>query len=328
VSRGAAGSALPSRDAIVATAQESIARGSQSFAAASRLFDRRTRERAWLLYAWCRRCDDIADGQEHGHGMTLVEDAPARLERLSAMTETALAGNWVGDPAFDALRIVADETKMPPHFARDLIAGFALDAKDWRPRTEDDLYTYCYHVAGAVGCMMAVVMGVSPEDEATLDRACDLGMAFQLANIARDVGEDDRVGRCYLPVDWLSEMEIPAGELLNPAHRQKLAVLGSRLAERAAAFEASARFGTPKLSFRSAWAVLAAAEIYGAIGREVAARGERAWDSRVSTSATAKVGMIVRAASEALRRRWLYPPAPRSAALWTRPRQPSSASPG
>jgi phytoene synthase len=320
--------ALPTRDAIVATAQESIARGSQSFAAASRLFDRRTRERAWLLYAWCRRCDDIADGQEHGHGMTLVEDAPARLERLSAITEAALAGDWIGDPAFDALRIVATETMMPPHFARDLIAGFALDAKDWRPRTEDDLYTYCYHVAGAVGCMMALVMGVSPEDEATLDRACDLGMAFQLANIARDLAEDDRVGRCYLPADWLAEMDIPAGELMNPAHREKLAVLASWLAERAAAFEASARFGTPKLTFRSAWAVLAAAEIYGAIGREVAARGERAWDSRVSTSAAAKVGMIVRAAAEALRRRSLYPPAARSAALWTRPRYPSSGSPG
>ena len=321
-------SALPTRDAIVATARESIARGSQSFAAASLLFDRRTRERAWLLYAWCRRCDDIADGQEHGHGMTRVEDAPARLERISAMSEVALAGDWVGDPAFDALRIVATETNMPPHFARDLIAGFALDAEDWRPRSEDDLYTYCYHVAGAVGCMMAVVMGVSPEDQATLDRACDLGMAFQLANIARDVAEDDRVGRCYLPADWLVEMGIPAGELVDPAHRQKLAVLGARLADRAAAFEASARFGTPELSFRSAWAVLAAAGIYGAIGRDVAARGEQAWDHRVSTSAAAKIRMIGRAAVEALRRRTLYPPSPRPETLWTRPRYPSSGSPG
>ena len=312
--------ALPTRDAIVATARESIARGSQSFAAASRLFDRRTRERAWLLYAWCRRCDDIADGQDHGHGMTLVEDAPARLERISAMTEAALAGNWVGDPAFDALRIVAAETHMPPRFARDLIAGFALDAEDWRPRSEEDLYTYCYHVAGAVGCMMAVVMGVSPEDEATLDRACDLGMAFQLANIARDVAEDDRVGRCYLPVEWLVELDIPPGEHMRPAYRQRLAVLGARLAERAAAFEASARVGTAKLSFRSAWAVLAAAEIYGAIGREVAARGEHAWDQRISTSAAAKVRMIARAANAALQRRMLYPPSQRSAALWTRPR--------
>ena len=311
---------LPSRDAIVATAAESIARGSKSFAAASRLFDRRTRERAWLLYAWCRKCDDIADGQDHGHGMTLVADAPARLARISAMTEAALAGQWVGDPAFDALRIVATETRMPPRFARDLIAGFALDAEDWRPRSEDDLYKYCYHVAGAVGCMMAVAMGVSPDDDATLDRACDLGIAFQLANIARDVEEDDRVGRCYLPEEWLVEMDIPPGQHMKPPFRQRLAVLTKRLAARAAEYEASARAGTPALPFRSAWAVLAAAGIYGAIGRAVAERGEHAWDHRVTTSAGAKIAMILRAAREAIGRETLYPPVPRDPDLWTRPR--------
>lgn len=310
---------IPTRDAIVATARESIARGSKSFAAASLLFDRKTRERSWLLYAWCRACDDIADGQDHGHGMTRVDDAPARLVRLSAMTEAALAGQVVGDPAFDALRIVAAETAMPPRYARDLVAGFALDAEDWRPRSEDDLYRYCYHVAGAVGCMMAVAMGVSPGDDATLDRACDLGMAFQLANIARDIEEDDRVGRCYLPVEWLVEMDIPPGQHMKPPFRSRLAILAARLASRAAAFEQSARHGTPALSFRSAWAVLSAAEIYGAIGRIVAARGERAWDDRVSTGAVAKLGFIARAAGDAARRRTLYPREVRDPDLWCRP---------
>ena len=70
---------------------------------------------------------------------------------------------------------------------------------------------YCYHVAGVVGCMMAVVMGVSPDDDATLDRACDLGLAFQLANIMRDVEEDDRAGRCYLPLEWLAEWTFRQG---------------------------------------------------------------------------------------------------------------------
>lgn len=311
---------LPTREAIVATARESIARGSKSFAAASTLFDRPVRERAWLLYAWCRRCDDIADGQDHGHGMTRVPDAPARLAELSAKTEAALAGEVVGDPAFDALRIVAQETRMPPAWPRDLIAGFALDAEEWRPRSEDDLYRYCYHVAGVVGCMMAVVMGVAPDDDATLDRACDLGMAFQLANIARDLDEDDRAGRCYLPVDWLVEMDMPPGEVFKPHFRPRLAVLAARLANRAAAFEASARVGTRALTGRSAWAVLAAANIYGAIGREVARRGERAWDTRVTTSAIEKVRFIATAAAQAAGRSRRYPPAPRDPALWTRPR--------
>jgi len=310
----------PSREAIVATAHESIARGSKSFAAASLLFDKPTRERAWLLYAWCRRCDDIADGQDHGHGMTVVHDAPERLAALSAMTEQALAGEIVGEPAFDALRIVAAETRMPKRFARDLVAGFALDAEDWRPRSENDLYRYCYHVAGVVGCMMAVVMGVDPDDEDTLDRACDLGMAFQLANIARDIEEDDRVGRCYLPVEWLVEMDFPPGQHMKPPFRSRLAVLSKRMADRAAAFEASARQGTPALSFRSAWAVLAAAGIYGAIGRTVAARGEHAWDHRVTTSAMQKLGFIVTAAREAAARKTLYPRTARDSRLWTRPR--------
>lgn len=311
----------------MATARESIARGSKSFAAASTLFDRPTRERAWLLYAWCRKCDDVADGQDHGHGMTRVSDAPERLARLRRMTEAALAGEVVGDPAFDALRIVAAETRMPPAWPRDMIAGFALDAEEWRPRTENDLYRYCYHVAGVVGCMMAVVMGVPPDDDATLDRACDLGLAFQLANIARDLDEDDRAGRCYLPVDWLVEMDMPPGEVFKPYYRPRLAVLTRRLTGQAAAFEESSRRGAPALSFRSAWAVLAAAGIYGAIARKVAARGEHAWDRRVTTGRVEKIGFIARAARQAAARARLYPPEPRDPALWRRPPAPLDTAP-
>ncbi|MBN8815863.1 MAG: phytoene/squalene synthase family protein [Sphingomonas sp.] len=311
---------LPSRAAIVATARESIARGSKSFYAASLLFDRRTRERAWLLYAWCRRCDDLADGQDHGHALSAVPDPAARLARMRAMTDAALAGELVGDPAFDALRIVAAETGLPHRFAHDLVEGFRLDLEDWRPRSEKDLYRYCYHVAGVVGCMMAVVMGVDPRDEDTLDRACDLGIAFQLANIARDVEEDDRGGRCYLPEEWLVEMDFPPGQHMKPPFRHRLAVLAKWLVDYAADYEASARIGTPKLPFRAAWAVLAAAGIYGDIGRAVVAGGEHAWDHRVTTSAAAKLRWIMRAGGQAMQRKRLYPPAPRDPDLWTRPR--------
>ena len=307
----------PTRDAIVASAGESIARGSRSFAAASRLFDRATRERAWLLYAWCRRCDDIVDGQDHGHGMTRVDDAPARVERVAALTKAALAGETIGDPAFDALRIVAAETALPHRFAHDLVAGFALDAREWRPRSEADLYKYCYHVAGSVGCMMAIAMGVDADDAATLDRAADLGIAFQLANIARDIEEDDRAGRCYVPEDWLVEMDMPPGQHMKPPFRDRLAVLAKRLATSAAGYEASARIGAAQLPFRARWAVLAAAGIYGDIARQVAARGGHAWDHRVTTSAAAKLAWIARAGIAARR------PAgntPRDPALWTRPR--------
>ncbi len=308
----------PSRDALVATAAERIARGSKSFAAASRLFARPVRERAWLLYAWCRACDDLADGQDMGHGMHAVDDAAERLALIRSRTAAALAGEWVGDPAFDALRLVVAETAMPARLAWDLIDGFALDAAGWRPATEADLMRYCYHVAGAVGCMMAVVMGVAPDDDAVLDRACDLGLAFQLANIARDIGEDAAAGRCYLPAQWLADAGLTAADPL--ADRAALATIGARLADRAAAYEASARGGTPALGFRSAWAVLAAAGIYGDIARTVAARGPHAWDRRVATSGAAKLGWMLRAFGQAAGRARRYAAVPRDPALWTRPR--------
>lgn len=291
------------RAAIVASARQSIDRGSRSFALASRLFGRTARERAWLLYAWCRRCDDLADGQDHG-GAPVTD--PAALSTIRARTEAALAGENTGEAAFDALAIVAAETEMPHALIRDVVEGFALDAAGWRPADEDDLLGYCYHVAGAVGCLMAVAMGVAPGDDAVLDRACDLGIAFQLGNIARDLEEDAAAGRCYLPADWIA----------GGAGRVEMA---RRLADLAEAYAASGRAGTPALGFRSAWAVLAAAGIYGAIARKVAARGERAWDRRVTTSAIEKLGWALRAFGQAARRRMLYPPVPREK-LWTRPR--------
>ncbi|WP_277979650.1 phytoene/squalene synthase family protein [Sphingomonas phyllosphaerae] len=308
-----------SRAALVATARESIARGSKSFAAASQLFAPDVRERAWLLYAWCRRCDDLVDGQDHGHDRRAVTDAPARVAEVRRLSAAALAGEPTGDPAFDALGVVARETRLPHGFVTDLIDGFQLDADDWRPRSEADLYRYCYHVAGAVGCMMAVVMGVPPEDEATLDRACDLGLAFQLANIARDIEEDDRAARCYLPDEWLAEMDVPPGQHMKPPFRDRLVVLARRLAARAELHEASARVGTKALSYRSAWAVLAAAGIYGDIARRVAARGAHAWDHRVTTGKREKLTWIARAAWQAARRQGIAD-MPRDPRLWTRPR--------
>ncbi|MFK3889649.1 phytoene/squalene synthase family protein [Sphingomonas sp. NPDC079357] len=307
------------RAALVETARLSIARGSKSFAAASKLFAPVVRERAWLLYAWCRACDDLVDGQDHGRDRTIVTDARARVARVRALSDAALDGEPTGDPAFDALGVVARETGLPRRFVHDVIDGFQLDADDWRPRSEDDLYRYCYHVAGAVGLLMAVVMGVSPDDDATLDRACDLGLAFQLANIARDIEEDARADRCYLPVDWLVEMDMPPGEHMKPPYRDRLAVLAKRLATRAQLHEDSAAIGTKALSFRSAWAVLAAAGIYGDIARAVAARGPRAWDHRITTSKGAKLAWIARAGLKAARRQSLSDTA-RDPRLWTRPR--------
>lgn len=292
--------APPPRADLVIQSRDAIRRGSKSFAAASRLFDRATRERVWLLYAWCRRCDDLADAQDHGGALGDQAGADARLATIRVLTDLALAGEGTGDPAFDAFGLVARECGITRAMADDVIAGFALDAADWQPRTEADLLRYCYHVAGAVGVMMAVVMGVDPADEDTLDRACDLGLAFQLANIARDLDEDDAAARCYLPLEWLVEADIPPGEQMKPRYRRALVPLAHRLCTMEKAYEASARIGAGRLLFRQRWAVLAAAGIYGEIARAVDRAGSRAWDHRVATSGLAKLGHLLHGLWEAI----------------------------
>lgn len=289
------------RALLVAQARETIRRGSKSFASASRLFDRTTRERAWLLYAWCRRCDDLIDGQDLGGALGNDAGSEERLVTVRTLTAKAFAGEPTGDPAFDALGQVARETSLTPEMAEDVIRGFALDVADWQPRSEADLMRYCWHVAGAVGVMMAVVMGVDPNDEDTLDRACDLGLAFQLANIARDIREDDAGERCYVPAEWLAEADIPPGEQMKPLYRKALTQLVARLCELAQAHECSARIGAARLSFRQRWAILSAAGIYGGIAREVTRRGEAAWDRRVTVPRSEKAGLIWRALWHAVR---------------------------
>lgn len=283
------------RESLVAEAERIIRHGSTSFRFASRLFDQQTRERAWLLYAWCRACDDLTDGQVLGHGAVPPADPLARVALAKELTDRALAGQPTGQRAFDALALVVEECAIPRRFIDDHLAGFALDAAGWRPETQEDLLRYCYHVAGAVGCMMAVIMGVAPDDEETLRHAADLGMAFQLANIARDIVEDDGVGRIYLPATWLAEKGIAAGTLGEARHRGALAEYARRLAALAAPYEASARTGAERLPRRSRWAVLSAANIYGDIARKVIARGEHAWDSRTVISKWAKLAHVARA---------------------------------
>lgn len=308
---------MSDRAALVAYARDSIARGSKSFAAASKLFDRATRERVWLLYAWCRKCDDMADGQDHGGAMEAIADPAARLQAIRDLTAQALNGATTGEPAFDCLGVVAQECGLTQKMADDVIEGFALDTAGWQPRHETDLYRYCFHVAGAVGVMMAVVMGVSPEDEDTLDRACDLGLAFQLANIARDIAEDGRAGRCYVPDDWLAQLDLEPGEHLRPYNRKKLALIGRWLADEAGQYEASARVGATRLPFRARWAVLSAAGIYGDIARKVRAAGEHAWDGRIFTSRGEKLHWVARAFADAITNQ----PAPVDReGLWTRAR--------
>lgn len=147
---------------------------------------------------------------------------------------------------------------------------------------------------------MAHVMGVPGGDRDTLDRASDLGIAFQLANIARDIVDDARVGRSYLPSEWLQAEGLAGLDISGPAHRPALARITLRLAELAESYRRSSKVGAARLPFRSRWAVLSAAGIYGEVATRAATLGQRAWDRRISISKAEKFALVIEAFGEAL----------------------------
>jgi phytoene synthase len=272
-----------------------------------------------MLYAWCRYCDDVIDGQELGFNATPVDSAQAelRLEMLKKQTLRAWEGGEMHEPAFAAFQEVALGHNIPLQLAYDHLDGFAMDVRETHYETFDDTLQYCYRVAGVVGLMMARVMGV--RDETVLDRACDLGLAFQLTNIARDIVEDARVGRCYLPAQWLAEADIPPEAIAQPKMRAPLADIAQRLVAEAEPYYASARQGLAGLPLRSAWAIASAHGVYREIGVKVSAAGSRAWDKRQGTSAVEKSGLLLKGAGQALTSRFATQ-TPRPAGLWQRPR--------
>ncbi len=310
---------------VQAYADRSISRGSQSFAAASRLFDEATRRDVAKLYAWCRYCDDVVDGQEGGHGSVVRENtASDRLDVLEAETRAALAGGIVAHPVFACLAEVARRHGIPDRLPLAHLAGFRMDVEQRRFPTLGDLMFYCYGVAGVVGMMITYVMTdratrARADFGDTLDRACDLGLAFQLTNIARDVIDDADAGRVYLPLEWLTDSGISPEKVSAPANRAAVAGVAARLVEAAEPYYASARGGIGALPLRAAWAVDAARGVYRAIGCKVVERGPAAWDFRVSTSRSEKLRHLAEGGTGALLSR-VERKAPRPSELWTRPR--------
>jgi phytoene synthase len=197
--------------------------------------------------------------------------------------------------------------------------GFEMDVEGRRYKTLDDTIDYCYHVAGVVGIMMAHIMGV--RDEPTLDRATDLGLAFQLTNICRDVVEDAEIGRIYLPQDVLTEVGVPIDAVASPEHRRALHQVVSRVLAEADRYYASSWLGISQLPFRSAWAVAAANAVYRDIGRLILDRGPAAWSGRASTGKGRKIvlalkGGVLAAVSKMTGR---GPQSEPRTGLWTRP---------
>ncbi len=307
---------------LAAYSETTIRQGSKSFAKAAMLFDPEIRQSVTMLYAWCRYCDDVIDGQVLGHGQEElgVEEKRARLRMLQDETDRICNGGTSDIPAFAALSEVVKRHGVERRHLFELLEGFGLDAEEARFCTIDDTLHYCYHVAGVVGVMMAKIMGAT--DREVMHRAADLGIAFQLTNIARDVIEDMQVGRCYLPEQWLARSGISRDTMHLPQHHAALHALACELVALAENYYKSARIGMAQLPWRCAWAIASALLIYRDIGLRVRAAEPQAWNGRMQVSGASKLahvcrGWFVATAAVARRRRSAAGPVAR-AGLWTK----------
>jgi phytoene synthase len=243
------------------------------------------REPTVVLYAFCRTADDAIDAR----GATT-----AALDRLRARIDRAYAGRDLQGPVERAFASVVERWSIPRALPEALAEGMAWDLAGRRYRTLDDLHGYSARVASSVGAMMTLVMGArAPE---TLARACDLGAAMQLTNIARDVGEDARRGRLYLPTDWLAEAGVdPEAFLAAPRFDPRLGTVVARTLLAADALYARADAGIPALPRDCRPAILGARFVYADIGRVIAAGGYDSVSRRAVVSTPRKLWLLLRA---------------------------------
>ncbi len=285
--------------------RDAIRTGSLSFHAASQLLPAKVRAPALALYAFCRLADDAVDESD--------DKAPAVLG-LRDRLDLVYRGCPRNAPADRAFAAVVDDFEMPRALPEALLEGLAWDAIGRRYQSFPDLLSYCARVAAAVGAMMCVLMRV--RDAHALARACDLGLAMQLTNIARDIGEDARAGRLYLPLDWLAEQGIDPEEFLaNPAACPKMRHLTRRLLVAAANLYVRAETGVAALPLACRPGIFAARHVYSGIGGEVARGGYDSVTRRARTSRHQKLGWL----SLSLARSGLSVVQPRSAVLYAAP---------
>ena len=288
------------RPADRAACREMIRGGSRSFYTASLLLPDGVREGAYALYAFCRLSDDAVD--DEGRAIDAVARLRARLDRV-------YAGDPMPEPVDRALAEAVEQFAIPQVLMEALLEGLEWDVDGREYETLSDVYAYAARVAGAVGAMMAALMGARSPD--LVARACDLGVAMQLTNIARDVGEDARIGRLYLPRLWLEEAGIdPEGFLADPRFTPALAGVIQRLLDKADMLYRRADAGVARLDPAFRPAIFAARHLYAEIGALLARRGLDSVSRRTTVSAGRKLWLLGRAARDAMSRSSIPPTLP------------------
>jgi 15-cis-phytoene synthase len=268
-----------------------IRAGSRTFYAASWLLPAKVRAAAIDLYAFCRMADDAIDQSGAPH---------AALSELQRRLTAVYAGDPHDAPSDRALSRVVHAYRMPMAIPGALLEGFAWDAEGRRYETLADLEAYCVRVAGTVGVMMALLMGV--RSVSALARAADLGVAMQLSNIARDVGEDARAGRLYLPLAWMREANVDTRRFMaEPRFDERVASVVARLVDAARHLYVRSIPGIDELPGSCRPAIHAARLIYAEIGEELMRHAGDSVSSRTVVSSKRKCLLLMRAIVAATR---------------------------
>lgn len=268
-----------------------IRAGSRTFAAASLLLPSGVCEAAYALYAFCRLSDDLVDIE--GGSVDAIARLRERLDRAYA----GLPADCSVDRAFAE---IVTRFGMPRELPEALIDGLEWDVTGVNCESLNDVYAYAVRVAGSVGAMMAVLMGV--RDPAAIARACDLGVAMQLTNIARDVGEDARAGRLYVPLSWLRETGIDPDEWMrDPVFTPRLAEVISRLLVAADTLYERADLGIAGLPRECRRGIRAARFLYAEIGHELRRKGLDSVSRRTVVAPWRKLAVLARSWSAVTR---------------------------
>jgi 15-cis-phytoene synthase len=259
--------------------------GSKSFFAASRLLPVRVRDDATALYAFCRVADDAID---------LAPDASAREAALKHLHER-LDHIYRAAPLAYAedvmLAPVVLQHQVPRALLDALLEGFAWDAKGRRYESLAQLHDYCARVAGAVGVMMALIMGVRNSE--ALHLASELGAAMQLTNIARDIGEDARNQRVYIPLDWMKQLGIDPDQFMaTPVSSSSINHLTERLLDEASDLYREAARGISLLPKDCRFAIRSAAAVYAEIGTQIKRNNLDSVSQRAVVGLPRKLGLI------------------------------------
>jgi len=238
------------------------------------------------VYAFFRYADDVTDD-------LAVPDAADRLAAWRAALEAAYAGETAAHPILPAFREVTRRYAIPAIYFRELIEGAAMDLAPRRYETFDDLYRYCYCVASTVGLVCLHIFGFSDTRALVMAEAC--GIAFQLTNILRDIGEDAARGRVYLPQEDLRRFGCPEETLLRgeatPAFRELMRFEAARAWE----YYERARPLVGLVEPASRPCLRAMIEIYSRLLRRIERCGYDVFRTRVALPAWSKLAIAGRA---------------------------------